>query len=135
MIENEYYKIEIIDGIMHFTYKCKILSKDAILEGIKDRITLSNNQDQYIVSDMLSVGYWPASGRNELGKKENQVLVKRVAVILTSNLIATLINWFLVFFGIEIPTKIFPNKEGALAWITKHREQDLEKDQKDSLKI
>ena len=130
MIDNKDYTIEVIDGIMHYTLKCKILSGNIVLDGIKDRIALSNNQDQYIILDMLSVGLWPASGRNELGKKENQVLIKRVAAIIQSKLISTLLNWFLVFFGIEIPTKIFPNKEAGLAWLTKHREEDLKEAEK-----
>jgi len=130
MIDKKDYSIEIIDDIMFYTCKCKILSKEIVLEGIKDRISLSNNEDQYIVSDMLSVGYWPSSARDELGKKEHQILVKCAAVIIKSNLIATLLNWFLIFFGIEIPTKIFPDKKPALEWITV---QKL-KDQKTELK-
>jgi len=124
MFENENHKIEIIDGIMYYTCKCKIFSKEIVLEGIKERLAMSNNEDQYIVCDMLSVGYWPASGRNEFGKKEHQACVKVSGVILKSNLIITLLNWLLIFFHIDIPVKIFSNKEEALAWVLKQKEED-----------
>lgn len=120
-VDKEHYSIEVIDGILFYTCKTKILSKEAVLKGTEDRIKLSNNKDQYIISDMLKVGYWPASARNELAKKEHQKYVKRAAVIIKSNLIITLLNWFLLIAKVEVPTKIFSTKEAAIRWIQKHQ--------------
>ena len=66
-----------------------------------------------------------------MGSKENQKNIKAIAVINTSKLMISLFNWFLVFFGIETPTKVFDEKESAIQWVKqlkkKNQRSTLEK--------
>ena len=107
MIDNQDFKYQAVDGILHCTFKCKMLTPEITEQLAKARAELAGDKNQYIFVNAKSIGYWPSASRNKMGSKENQKNLKAVALIFSSNLISTLFNWFLIFFGIEVSAKIF----------------------------
>jgi hypothetical protein len=127
MIDNQHYKYQVVDGILHCTFKCKLLNAKITEDLAKSRIELAGERDQYIFVNAKSIGYWPSVSRKKMGSKENQKNLKAIALVMTSRLIIALFNWYLIFFGIETPTKIFKNEKKAMAWLKEQRKIEEEK--------
>jgi len=54
---------------MVVVYKCKRINLGIAENIVRDRIKLSNNQDQYLLVDAIKIGYWPYDAREFMGKK------------------------------------------------------------------
>ncbi len=118
MFENEHIKIEIIDGIMHGTYKkgFKITLEDA-KTIVRERTKLLGGKDLNAIIYDGGVISMDKAARDFLSSDEGIQGLKSVAIIENSFFSKMLINFFLKLTNPKISVKAFGNQEEALKWL------------------
>lgn len=118
MFENEHIKIEIIDGIMHGTYKkgFKITLEDA-KTIVRERTKLLGGKDLNAIIYDGGVISMDKAARDYLSSDEGIQGLKSVAIIENSFFSKMLINFFLKLTNPKISVKAFGNQEEALKWL------------------
>jgi hypothetical protein len=118
MFENEHIKIEIIDGIMHGTYKkgFKITLEDA-KNIVEERSKLLGGKDLHAIIYDGGVVSMDKAARDFLSSDEGIKGLKSVAIIENSFFSKMLINFFLKLTNPKIQVKAFGNQEDALKWL------------------
>jgi len=118
MFENEHIKIEIIDGIMHGTYKkgFQITLKDA-QNIVRERTKLLEGKDLPAIIYDGGVISMEKAARDYLSSDEGIQGLKSVAIIENSFFSKMLINFFLKLTNPKIKVKAFNEKEEALKWL------------------
>ena len=118
MFENEHIKIEVIDGIMHGTYKkgFKITLEDARTIVRERSILLGGKSLNAIIYDQGVISM-DKSARDFLSSDEGISGLKSVAIIENSFFSKMLINFFLKLTNPKIKVKAFGNQEEALKWL------------------
>lgn len=118
MFENEHIKIEIIDGIMHGTYKkgFKITLDDA-KKIVSERSKLLGGKSLNAIIFDGGVVSMDKAARDYLSSDEGISGLKSVAIIENSFFSKMLINFFLKLTNPKIQVKAFSNPEEALKWL------------------
>lgn len=118
MFENEHIKIEIIDGIMHGTYKrgFKITLEDA-KKIVDERTKLLGGKDANAIIYDGGVVSMDKAARDFLSSEEGVKGLKSVAIIENSFFSKMLINFFLKLTNPRIQVRAFGNPEDALKWL------------------
>lgn len=118
MFENEHIKIEIIDGIMHGTYKkgFKITLEDA-KTIVDERSKLLDGKSVHAIIYDGGVVSMDKAARDFLSSDEGIHGLKSVAIIENSFFSKMLINFFLKLTNPKIQVKAFSNQEEALKWL------------------
>lgn len=119
-IETQDYTIQVIEGVVHCTYHCKIIDLKVISSAIDDRIKISNNIDLPCIAEGPELKYWDKEARAYAAKPESLKHIKALALVTNRPLLKSLVNLFLTFFYVKNPTKIFASKKDALTWAKKH---------------
>lgn len=118
MFENEHIKIEIIDGIMHGTYKkgFKITLDDA-KKIVDERSKLLGGKELNAIIFDGGVVSMDKAARDYLSSDEGISGLKSVAIIENSFFSKMLINFFLKLTNPKIQVKAFNNPDEALKWL------------------
>lgn len=116
--ENEHIKIEMVDGIMHGTYKkgFKITLQDA-KTIVHERTKLLGGKDVPAIIYDGGVISMDKAARDYLSSDEGIKGLKSVAIIESSFFSKMLINFFLKLTNPKIQVKAFNDPKEALVWL------------------
>ncbi len=116
-VENEYAKFWLDDDILHFAYKDGISIDESIAtKVVEDRLLLQKGRSFLILCDMRGVRSIDKMARSYLAV-EGSVLSRAVALITNTPLTNALSGFYIKTSSPTITTKVFTNKEDALAFL------------------
>jgi len=118
MFENEHIKMEIIDGIVHASYKkgLKLTLADA-RKIVDERTRLLGGKSLNAIIFDGGVVSMDKPARDFLSSDAGIAGLKSVAIIENSFFSKMLINFFLKLTNPKIKVKAFGNQEDALKWL------------------
>ena len=118
--ENEYAQFWITNGVLIFEYKPNtILDLVAAQHIVADRIHFQNEKSFPVLCDVRGILSTDKSGRDYLAQS-GSVLTKAVALIVHQKVSLTISNFYLRISKPTVPTKLFNNKDDALAYLEQY---------------
>jgi len=119
--ENEYALFWISNDILFFEYKPNVvITLESAKRIVADRIYMQNEIAYPIFCDTRGVVDTDKAGRDYLAK--NGSLSAKAVSILASHQVASIItNFYLRVSKPQVPTKVFTNKEAALAFLEPYK--------------
>ena len=122
--ESERIRVYIKDKIAFVEIIAEKIDNKIAHEGIEARLNLSNGNCYPLISDIRNVKNTTREARQILANKKAQIGVTACAVITSSMVQQIMFNFFLAIYGTIAPiqTKLFLEKEKALAWIEQYKE-------------
>ena len=119
IVENEYIKFWIDNGILHSEYKYQF---EMNLENSEEIYTLrkqiSEGKKQYFLYDISNLKSM-SKGARDYGSSHGMEDLAASAIIINSSITLLIYNIFIKLKKVEIPVKAFRNKEEAIDWLNK----------------
>ena len=117
VIENDYATFHIENDVLHFVYKPNIdLTIEAAKKIVSDRLRLQGELNLPAIVFMNKVKSSEKSARDYLAN-EGSEKVHAVAVVVKSPALKIATDFYLMVNRPIVPTKVFRNKEDALAFL------------------
>lgn len=121
-IENDYAKYDLVDGILHITYrKDVILDLPAAVYIVKERLSIHEGQFLPVLCDIRQIKEINKAARAYFSI-EGSTLIKAVAFIVESPVSKMLSKFYLKTSKPPIPTEAFNTKEQALTFLNLFKE-------------
>ena len=122
MIDNEYNKIWINNGIMYAEYKPNtVVTLEVARNQVKDRQELAQGKAYPICGGIINLKKVSNNAREYLGTDEAMKGVICFAIVTSNPLQKMFGNFYLTFKKSVIPTKLFYSNDEAIRWIEKNR--------------
>ena len=122
--ESEYIKFNLINGILHATYKTSKVNLVIAQEVVRTRKEFCNdNSYPHLVMD-YAVGQVDKAARDFLSSDDAIMGVAAAALITDSVFKMTMMNFFLKVTRPQIPAKTFTKKEEALNWLEQYKKSN-----------
>jgi hypothetical protein len=117
-IEDEYLKAWIEDDILYGEYSLNLeMTLDIAMETVKIRHNLAGKKPYPVIIDLHNLKSITKEARDFLAKGKAVESVIAIALISRTNLHKIIGNLYLTFSKPSVPTKLFNNKNEAIAWI------------------
>ncbi|MBT1703529.1 DUF7793 family protein [Chryseosolibacter indicus] len=118
IVENEYTKLWIEDGIMFGEYKEDVtIDLTAAQKVVSDRIKLCKNIAYPFLGTTQGLQNLSKEAREYFSTEEGTRFMKKLAIVTTSSIDKMVGNFFLKFNHPAVPTRLFTNQEDALKWL------------------
>jgi hypothetical protein len=118
IIENEFTKLWIEDGIMYGEYKEDIIiDVEAAKKIAADRIALCNNKSYPFLGTAGSIKNLTKEARDYFSKGDGIKYMKKLAIFTTSPISRMVGNFFLAISKPTVPTRVFTVKDEAIRWL------------------
>ncbi|MEL7146626.1 MAG: hypothetical protein AAFO69_09685 [Bacteroidota bacterium] len=125
VIENEFATFHFDNDVLHFTYKPNInLTLSAAKKIVEERLKLQKGVAFPVICYMNKVSGSEKPARDYLAN-EGSELVKAVAVVVKSPALKIATDFYLMVNRPLVPTKVFRNKEDALAFLKKYQTDSI----------
>ena len=122
MIDNEYNKIWIKNGIMFAEYKPNThVTLEMAKRQVNDRLELANGKAYPICGSIVNLKKVSNDAREFLGTDAAMSGVICFAIVTSNPLQKMFGNFYLNFRKSKIPTRLFSNQDEALQWISRNR--------------
>jgi hypothetical protein len=121
VIENDFYKMWIEDGILYCLYLAEHWDAAMVDAGIKDRLALADGKVFPMFSDIRKLKSITREGRQSMAKKDAGKGISVVAILQNSKVQRVIYNFFNAIYKAPAPAKMFNNKEDALKWLEKYK--------------
>ena len=122
VVENDYATFHIDDNVLHFAYKPNIdLNLAAAQKIVADRLKMQGERPLPVIVYVNKVKGSEKSARDYLAK-EGSERVLAVAVVVKSPALKIATDFYLMVNRPLVPTKVFRNKEDALAYLEQFKE-------------
>ena len=124
MFENDSCKMWLEDGIVTIQYKENAVLDLPLLKTIvKNRIDLAENIPRPILLEPSKGLYWTKEAKAYGAKKEALLLTTAWGIVNSNTVVMISINSFLTFYKPLVPVKIFSEREKAIRWLQKFKQQ------------
>ena len=124
ILETDYIYFQLIDGILHATYKPSIITEPIAREVVKARKEYCDNKTYPHLLMEYSVAKIDKQARDYFASSESTEGVADGALIVNSSFKVTLLNFFLKVSKPKIPTHLFNTKEDAIEWLQQFKNKD-----------
>jgi hypothetical protein len=121
LVENEYIKVWINDGIMFSEYKVTDVNQEKALKMIETRLSLCKGKSYPFLADVIRVKSIDRAARQTFSHGKGIELMSACALIIASPVNQILGNFFMIVNKPNIPTKLFTSATEALAWLEKFK--------------
>lgn len=122
VIDNEYNKIWIKNGVMYAEYKPHTyVTLEVAKQQVKDRLELAAGKAYPICGSIINLDKVSNDAREYLGTDEAMEGVICFAIVTSNSLQKMFGNFYLNFRKSKVPTRLFYNQEEALRWIEINR--------------
>lgn len=126
LLDNEYSKIELSNGIIIATWKVSFVNLDIAKNVVNSRLSLTAGQSYPFLIKINSIKNSTKEARDFLASKPGEEGVLAAAIYVDSTVTNMLATFFIFLNKPRIPAKIFKNELKALEWL----EQFVVKDSK-----
>lgn len=126
LLDNEYSKIELSNGILIATWKASFVNLDIAKQVVSRRLSVTSGQNYPILIKIKSIKDSTKEARDFLASEKGSDGIIAGAVIVDSVLGNMLATFFIFLNKPRIPTKIFKDEAKAKEWL----EQFVVKDSK-----
>lgn len=120
VVENHYATYEIIDAIVHVTYKNIVLDMEQAVQIVEDRLRLQTGRFMPVLCDIRAIQGIDKAARAYLSL-EGSAFVNAVAFVVDSPVSEMLSDIYLATNSPTIPTKSFLNREEAIKYLNSFR--------------
>ena len=117
--ENEYFKIWLDDGIMYINYLAEHYDYTTIDEGIKTRLQKTKGMTYTVLADITKLKTLTKEAKIRLAQNDSREGIIATAIIFKSKFQEALYNFLNLLYKAPSPTKMFTNRDRALAWLKK----------------
>lgn len=122
-IEESFGTMWIENGIVMASFKpgaiCDLKVAKRLLEG---RLQLVNGKSYPTFSDTTNGMFWTKEARDFMSTPENNVFISAGAMVISSEVVRIITNFWLNLFKPPFPMKLFTNKDEALKWLEQYKE-------------
>ncbi len=122
IVETEYVKIFIQDGIIKVFYKPdSVISLSNAQYMVKERLRICHDKTYPLYADIRGLKYMSKEARDYIKQGDGVKGVNSFAALLNNSVQAILGNYFLKFSPPLFPSKLFTDEEKALQWLAKFK--------------
>ena len=124
MLENEYAKFWIENGVLFFEYKTGVvLDLEAAKLIVSDRLRVQDGKAYPVFCDARGIKDWNKAARDYLAK-EGSYLITKVGLLVDTPLSLMTLNFYLTINKPLVPTQIFTDKIAALQYLMSELDQN-----------
>lgn len=122
MFENDFMRLEMIEGIVHGTYTKTPVTLEMAKEVVKNRLAFTDHKDTPIVISDTGVKKIDRDARQYLSSDEGVKGISAAALIIKGSFSAHLINFFMriAAFKPKMPARTFTSEEEAVKWLKQY---------------
>lgn len=118
LLENEFVKFEIIEGIVLSTLKVDLTDLDLMKSIVETRLKLTETLEPYpFIVNIKNVKESKKEVRDFLASQKAAEHIVCTAILINSMLTATIGNFYLRLSKPPVPTKLFTTEEDAVEWL------------------
>jgi hypothetical protein len=121
LIENEYVKIWIEDGILFMIYKKEQIDLPYAKNVVESRMQVSGGKSYPVFVDLNKVKGVTKDARGFLAGDEAANLISASALWGVHEIIKMLTNFYLALNKPDVPAKFFNDRQKALEWLKKYK--------------
>ena len=115
--ENEYTTMFVENGILHFYYKeVDVIDLNVAKICVSERLEFSENNEYPCLVDSAKTHNITKEARDYFAKEGNELITAN-AILVRSSVFKMIVNFFIQINKPDKPTKMFTNKDQALAWL------------------
>ena len=122
--ENDNVKIELLDGIIFFSYKEKNINIEVAKKTVQDRLQISKGINRPVFADIRKMNAVDNDAREYLASKEAGQFIVALAVFTNTPIQNLFANFYLKFSKPPMPTQLFTDKEKAIRWLKLYLQQN-----------
>ncbi len=115
--QDDFFKMWLEDDIIQTDFYCETLTVDIAEKGIQERLKFLTNKPYPMLSDCRKIKMVSSEARDKMSQKDAGQGLSSVAIIVNSKVHEVIYNFFAAINKTPAPTKLFTNKEKALAWL------------------
>ncbi len=119
--QDENFKIELKNGILHVEWLKETYDFESIDYIIKKRIEIIGDQSFPIFTDLRLLKGGSRQARERLAGKDAGIGVSAVAVLVSTRVQKTMYNFFNAIYKAPVQARVFTDKEKALQWLEKYK--------------
>lgn len=124
LLDNEYSKIELSNGIMIATWKASIINLDIAKNTVISRLSVTGGQNFPVLIKIKSIKGSTKEARDFLSSEKGSEGVIAAAIYVDSIVGNMLATFFIYLNKPRIPTKIFKDEKTATKWLEQFVEND-----------
>lgn len=123
LVDNEYSKIELENGIIIATWKCSVITLEIAKIVVDERLKITAHNKYPFLIHMKSVKESTKEARDFLATGQACLDISVAAFYVDSILENVIANLFIYLNKPTVPTKIFRDVAKAREWLEKHKEK------------
>lgn len=115
--ENDYAYFELKEDILFITYKSNLTLNLKVAQlVVTDRIRFQNEKAYLVLCDIRGIVHSEKAGRDYLAHT-GSLLIKAVSLLVNESVLLYMTTFYLQVSRPPVPTQIFTNEVGALAYL------------------
>lgn len=125
LLDNEYSKIELSNGIIIATWKASFIDLNIAKNAVSSRLSVTARQNYPVLIKMKSVKGSTKEARDFLSSEKGSDGVIAGAILVDSIVENMLATFFIYLNKPGIPTKIFKDESKAIEWLEQFVVKDI----------